>query len=286
MFSFYKKAKCIWHRLNHNVNRLESICENLERNAKVVECHLDSILQIFKYLRPYSTKNFNKIRIGRNQDGGYIFLDDFKEVNVVFSFGISDEDSADVDFAERNLKVLQFDHTVNNAPTKHKNCEFFKKKICPTGAPDGISISECLKSHTKNFPSIILKMDIEDSEWEVLNSTTIEELSKFRQICVEYHFFDRIGCDIRFELVRNVLKKMNKVFYVSHIHGNNYGCVFTNHNILIPGTLEVTYVNRSIYDPVDEKVIFPIEGLDYPNDPSKTDYQLGCFWFNDPKNNE
>ena len=74
-----------------------------------------------KELKPKSL--FNLIRLGKDNDGGYLICKhSLEEASCLVSFGISDDYSFEEDFKNRNNnKVLAFDPTVTN--------KFFLKKI-------------------------------------------------------------------------------------------------------------------------------------------------------------
>ncbi|MGX8009145.1 hypothetical protein ACVDG8_009075 [Mesorhizobium sp. ORM8.1] len=64
------------------------------------------IIGIGSLLSPMAVTGVSKIRIGSQTDGGYVMLDDFVGVDGALSFGINDEDSWDVDIANRGLLFI------------------------------------------------------------------------------------------------------------------------------------------------------------------------------------
>ena len=95
-----------------------------------------------------------------------------------------------MDIARRGIDVYQYDHTVDGPPTPNARFRFFKKRI----AAEMSKQSETLGSALAKLPApdvghAILKIDIEGSEWEVLDSTTIEQLARFSQVVGEFHGF-------------------------------------------------------------------------------------------------
>ena len=70
---------------------------------------------------------YKKIRIGKNKDGGYILLNDLKNIKIGYSFGISREISFDKGLADKNIDVFMYDHTINKLP--FENSKFHWKKI-------------------------------------------------------------------------------------------------------------------------------------------------------------
>lgn len=47
-----------------------------------------------------------KVRIGSKTDGGYILLNDFENIKIAYSFGISNEISFDKELADKNIDVF------------------------------------------------------------------------------------------------------------------------------------------------------------------------------------
>ena len=142
----------------------------------------------------FSTKKvlgYTKIRIGKNSDGGYILLNDLKNIKIGYSFGISGEISFDKGLADNNIDIFMYDHTINSLP--FQNPKFHWKKIGLTGIKnnknDMKTLSELIEDngHSKE-KNMILKMDIESYEWDVFKYLPINNLKQFKYIVGEFHF--------------------------------------------------------------------------------------------------
>jgi len=88
-----------------------------------------------RQLEPRKICDFQKIRVGRNFDGGYVMVDDFNEVDAALSFGIADDASWDLEIAKRGIPVHQFDHTIEKSPVDDPGITFHKTKISGLGEP-------------------------------------------------------------------------------------------------------------------------------------------------------
>ena len=55
----------------------------------------------FNFIFPLKVIGLNKIRIGKNGDGGYILLEDLKQIKIAYSFGIGAEISFEKYLAEK-----------------------------------------------------------------------------------------------------------------------------------------------------------------------------------------
>ena len=71
-------------------------------------------------------------------------------------------------------------------------------------------------------------MDIEHAEWDILAAVPTRMLTCCRQFIVELHGLDHCRDDEWFARARFVLRKLNEVFAVVHVHGNNFG---THHDV-------------------------------------------------------
>ncbi len=80
--------------------------------------------ELLQILKPYNCIGATKIRIGNNNDGGYIMIAPRPEEKIAYSFGISDESPWDLEMATQGLKVYQYDGTIDSPPDKHPNLFF------------------------------------------------------------------------------------------------------------------------------------------------------------------
>jgi len=278
--------------LRKQLRELATVCKNINSQSVDVSSKIFSICsfeahkraqEIIRLLHPCSAAGCAKIRLGRQGDGGYVFLDDLRKVKSAFSFGIGGEDSWDLDVAKRGIPVLQFDHTVDRAPSTHENLKFFKCRISPTSGPDAKTLTELVDESpaSESRSNLALKMDIEGDEWPVLDATDEKHLGRFAQICCEFHNLNDLQDTQHYERVKRVFEKLNKLFFVCHLHANNFGKVVLMGGVPLPETLEVTFANKELYRPAAGCEMLPCP-CDTPNDLSKPDYWLHQFMI-DPK---
>jgi len=234
-------------------------------------------LTLARMPRPYEVPGIRKIRVGGHQDGAYIMLDDFQGVETAFSLGIGPNVDWDFEMAERGVSVNQFDHTVNCSPRRHDRFHFHKRMIAAVpsdGAETLLSMLEYAVTHRPQ--SSILKIDIENAEWEVFAHATPDVLEKFSQILCEFHALEYLHLDYHWELALKCLYNLKRQFEVIHVHANNSAGITYIEGHPLPFVIEVTLANRARYDTQPSKETFP-GSLDRPNDPQKADYNLGRF---------
>lgn len=237
------------------------------------------IREVLKLLAPRTVIDSPKQRFGRNYDGGYVMLDDFKGARTALSLGINDDVSWDIAMARRGLEVFQFDHTIDALPEAHELFHFNRLRIAAAHADGAVTLEQAiLMTKTESTTPIILKMDIEGDEWDVLDHAPLEVLNRCNQIIVEFHHMERLMEPASLSQARRVFEKLTSSFFLCHVHGNNCGNLVNVHNIVLPETLEMTFAKATEYRAVDTQEVFP-QALDMPNQPGRADFFLGSFRF-------
>ena len=139
---------------------LKYLDEKEKKLIKIIEKHLKYLYQIHKYnytmkekydiiniLHSQDIKEKKKIRIGRNNDGGYILLDDFENVKIAYSFGIANEISFEKNLADKNIDVFMYDHSISRLP--YENPRLYWKKI-------GLDVENITNKNMKTLNELIL----------------------------------------------------------------------------------------------------------------------------------
>jgi hypothetical protein len=204
----------------------------------------------------------NLIRIGRDNDGGYLIShEDIIDSDMLISLGISDDWSFESNFLKINkVPLLAFDASVGRKfffrKIKKAIFRIYKPKIFFeslkkyrsyknffTGSSIHYEKYVGLESNNKKFitlesilkkiknKKIFLKIDIEGSEYRLLDT-----LIKFEKIisglAIEFH-----DCDLHLKKIEQFIKKFK--LNLVHIHANNYGLLESINNL--PLVLELTF---------------------------------------------
>jgi Methyltransferase FkbM domain len=234
---------------------------------------------LLRPLRPWSIRDYKKIRLGKDFDGGYVMIDDFDGVRAAISAGIERDVSWDSEIADRNIPVYQYDHTIDETPAAHPLFHFFPVKVAAADEPGALSINSILKERLADGQKdIILKIDIEGSEWAVFESVDPALLANCRQIICEFHELYRLAEPEFGRQAEAAFAKLTEQFFVHHIHGNNCGNIAIVGNVPVPESLEVLFANRRRYEPVPSSEVFPTP-IDQPNQEGRADLFLGSFQF-------
>lgn len=229
--------------------------------------------------------NYNKKRIGKNNDGGYIIYDLPNNYDVFISGGVSNDISFEKQFLDThmNLKCIAFDGTISNLPSNDNRIQFIKKNLGNTNSDTITNLHE----YMKDYNNIFMKMDIEGHEFRIL-PTLIENnyINKIKQLVVEIHspadiqlypnYFNGLS-DITNYNMFTLLNNINKTHTLVHFHANN-GCKMTQiDNIDIPHVFELTYVrNDMVKDKTKNTTMLPTN-LDMRNISHLPDYTFNCY---------
>ncbi len=253
----------------------------------------------FSFLLPI--KNNNLSRFGIKADGGYVVDKEImlKSDNLI-TFGLGGDWSFELDFLKvnKNCQIFVYDHTVNmfnyvNPLLKYlrrfltfrsnfnsvssrfnnlkkylkfinsKNISFFKEKICfPTKKAHEADLKKVFSRIEKDKKNI-LKVDIEGSEFEIIDQINFYS-KNIEMLILEFHWLDRNE-----DLFIKSLKKLQENFDIIHLHGNNH-CGQLDSGL--PIAIEITMINRK-FRPSEILHVknFPNKDLDHPNNPHKED---------------
>ena len=205
-------------------------------------------------------KNYELIRLGRSYDGGYLigknsinnseylismgldldwsFEEDFKKINNKINIQCFD-DKLDKKFIFKNI-VIQILFILFNQNLKYLislvknyfNFNIFLKKV--KYEKKKITYGDVLKIQ-KNINNIFFKIDIEGSEYRILNEL-IKIKNKITGIVIEFHDFD-----LHQSKIKNFINKIG--LKLIHIHPNNFGGVDKFGN---PYLLELTFCKEPV----------------------------------------
>ena len=243
-------------------------------------------------------KNYDLIRFGKNNDGGYLIeKNSILDSDVLISAGISWDYSFEEDYLKQVKKQIScYDHTINfkhyfvtwfliffsriikfsnisRIKSSYKNIlkpiklrRFFKNQnVYYYNLGIGLKnekileLNEVLHKH-KNFNKIFLKIDIERDEYRLLDDI-LENSDKINGLVIEFH-----DLDLNLEKIEKFIK--NFKCDLVHIHPNNSGPIGQNG---IPTIIEFSFAKNP-------KVLGERKNikhkLDQPNIKNKKDIDL------------
>jgi len=227
---------------------------------------LDRQIQtVAKKLEPGATRDFlttlrlcapckNYARVGEDNDGGYVMCEDDLDKGLVgaYSYGINGFDGWGMAIASKyKIPLNEYDCTNSKQPAVCDGCTVHFHGECilnQNGTPKhlyktmGQQFQDAGNAKSADR-SLLLKIDVEAAEWKVFAEEPVENLRKFREIVVEYHWINQ---ERNHALYLAAVKKIEAAgFAVTHLHGNNHGGGlqwFGDYSI--PNVLEVTYIQK------------------------------------------
>jgi hypothetical protein len=224
-------------------------------------------LNVKSLIHPFDGTDFELKLYGGKHDGSYVLSSKIlSDTNAAYSYGIGHNVNFDLDIAKNfSFPIFQYDHTVNGPPVENPNFIFKKEAL------SSVNILKHLQENNHfGRNDLLLKMDTEGAEYELFKNADTAIFKHFNQIVVEIHKIRNLD-----EKCINLLISLFAAHKLVHIHANNYGTIIDN----LPETLELTLVRDDLL-PKDVKLsnkTAPIEGLDTPNCPNRSDYEL-AWW--------
>ena len=246
--------------------------------------------------QPYDHNNL--VRRGSRNDGGYLVPLDIS-AKLLISLGLGDDWKFELDLIKHKQvsKFIVFDHSVTLLSLikkliirKRKLKAFIyrlvvlirylrdfilfknlhiKKKITRDGSIKNfneISLVEIFKNCITDAQStIILKIDIEGSEYEIIEQI-LECKSQILVLIIEFHEILKMK-----EKFKSSLEQLKCSFILIHTHANNYGKI---DEFSIPDVCEFTFINMNMYATNKKVSKLPRIGLDSPSNPGRPDHEM------------
>jgi hypothetical protein len=251
-------------------------------------------------LQPFQYENL--VRRGAKNDGGYLVPSNVN-ADLLISLGLGDSWKFELDLIKNNQvkKFFVFDHTVDlctlimriftrlNPRKFHIQAliyRFFvlinylgyfsfskkthiRKKISRNGSKSDekeINLIEIFDKFVESpSATVILKIDIEGSEYEIIEQ--ILNLNKqILLVVIEFHDIHKQS-----EKFLNYLNQLKSKYVLIHSHWNNYSKIDANY---IPDAVEFTFIKQELFHGNKKIDSLPLPRLDSPSTPMRPDYSI------------
>jgi len=237
---------------------------------------IEDFKRLVKALQPVKTK-YPLIRVGGNNDGGYLIPDDLSGINTCFSPGVDVTVSFERALACKGILSHLADASVDGPPDNFRILSFAKKYLGPLTDGDYISLDFWVKNKAAEG-DLILQMDIESSEYATILATPSETLKQFRIIAIEVHHANHWFHPLAWGMVKSFFDKLMADFHVVHFHPNN-NCPFIQvDEVLFPSVFELTLLRKDRAKPEGFVDTFP-HPLDQPNVTDRPDRHMPEGWY-------
>ena len=234
------------------------------------------LIKLIDLIKPYDL-GYDLIRVGPSGDGGYLVPDVLKKIKTCFSPGVGNIHGFENDLLEKDIRVFMADGTVEKPILLNKNYDFLKKNLGTHEDDETTTLNSWMDSK-ETQDDLLLQMDIEGSEYEVVNSLDELNLKKFRVMIIEFHYFEQVLTKMGYKTIESVMKKILKYFDVAHIHPNNCCGSYKVNKTIIPSTLEITFMSKEL-SLKKERIDKLPNKLDSKNISHKDDIFLDNNWF-------
>lgn len=207
--------------------------------------------EIKEYLRVCEIKA-PLVRMGSTNDGGYVMAEQSFSGSFLISGGIETNNDFEIALAGQGASGVEIDFSISAPPIQHPRLSFLPLKIVggSESGPGAIRIESLISDHIQGAfrenSMNILKLDIEGSEWDALNTNV--DFSLFSQILLELHYFNRLVEEDFLATAVKVLREINKTHVAVFLSGNNCCGYSILGGHALPNVMEVTLVSREKFE--------------------------------------
>lgn len=234
-------------------------------------------ISLFKEIKPVSLTNCNFKRYGGAADGGYLLCENLlHDIKSIYSYGIAGEDNWGCELTSKlELPVHQYDCFDTRRPACPGADYFNFQEECVSSKEYTIdhkkynSFLNQIRANRDEGKKLLIKMDIEGSEWETLANTPDEILQNIDQMVIEFH-------DVNTNPLRELLliRKLKNIFYITNIHFNNYACQYDFYP-LPSSVFQALLVNKRLGNLQSQTSPETLRNpLDHPDNPNLPDCQI------------
>ena len=200
---------------------------------------------LYEEIQPVALSNCEFERIGDSNDGGYVMCRNLLgQAEAFYSYGIQSTDNWGCTVSARHQRpVHQYDCFDLGRPPCEGAQPFFHEECVGAAAAtiDGRpydSIEHQLQKNGDAHKRLVMKVDVEGSEWESFLATPDALMANVDQLVVEFH-------DVDDPRALETIRKLKRTFHIVNLHYNNYSC--SRDSQPFPATVfEALLVNKRI----------------------------------------
>lgn len=220
------------------------------------------------------------IRVGPENDGGYLLPDDLEGIRDVFSPGVSTESGFEAQLAEQGMQVFLADYSVEAPAVAHPRFVFDKRFVGCMTDERYMTLDDwyAAKLGAASNADLLLQMDIEGGEYETLLAASPPLLGRFRIMIIEFHWLEQLWNEPFFVVASRLFEKLLATHTVVHIHPNNCCGSAKSAGLEIPRIAEFTLLRKDRLRSTAYQTAFP-HPLDRPNVKKKKPLLLAPCWY-------
>lgn len=179
---------------------------------------------LYDAFEPVTVTNCELKRFGDAHDGGYLLCGNLlTEAQVAYSYGINGTDNWGCQISEiLKVAVHQYDCFNTAVPfCPGGDTRFHAECVGPEPSTfEGLPFDSVGNQVSKNGDAgkrVVMKMDVEGSEWESLLKTPDSVFNEIDQLAVEFH-------EVEAPTFLATVERLKQFFHVAHLHTNNFSC--------------------------------------------------------------
>ena len=250
----------VFHEWGFEKNHLGSIMSPLQVRVSWDSSLSPRALRLLEMLS--HPASYEVQRFGSELDGGYFLPTKSMSCRHVISGGIGTDNNFEIQLGSLGMKVLQFDPTIEAPPESHAMLRFIKKGL----GRGQLSLKDSIQRFEDAFgdPIVdgILKLDIEGSEWGLLDEFVDPEhgqdlVNAFSFIVIELHGLTSIYQVESWRQIEIGLNSILSHYQIVKAVGNNCREIVQIGGVPIIDVLEVTFERKkwdlpTVMEPVRE----------------------------------
>jgi len=231
-------------------------------------------------LKPIKTQ-FDLMRVGPDQDGGYLIPDDIDDIAACYSPGVETKLTFGKDlFDSFGINSHLADYSLIEPPENLQPLSFTKKFVGAVTNKEHITLDSWVKNTPEyNFgKDLMLQLDIDGREYSTILATSEEILHRFRIVVIKVHNIDKWGHSAFFKIAESFFDKLLNQFNVVHTHFDNNGTIVNVGGVELPETIEFTFLSKARSESLGYINLLPDE-LDKPCNTQYHDQVLPDIWY-------
>lgn len=195
------------------------------------------------------------VRIGGEEDGGYLHPKNLEEISYCYSPGVSYTADFEKELSDKfNIKSFMADASVQGPPILDDNFEFIGKFLGSRSINEFITLSDWInQTIADDESSKILQMDIEGGEYAVLTYEDAATLASFSTMTIEFHNLQNMLQRDFMMMISAIFEKIYTHFSVCHVSPNNCCGIASLHGIDVPRVIEVTFIRNDLLGRLSNK---------------------------------
>lgn len=216
------------------------------------------------------------VRVGSVNDGGYLLPKECFSVTAVFSAGVEFNSDFEYEFAIKGIPCFLADYSVEGPAISHSNFNFAKKFIGTSNSGNEMTLNDWLHKSNISGENNILSMDIEGSEYKILESIPATLLDKFSFITIELHGLAKILNAKQNKMIMNSVNNLKKNHHILHLHANNFSAELRVNGTIMADVIEISLARKDFFGGINFKTnsYLSIHEYDMPNDIGFRQYRL------------